>query len=1845
MTQDLQLGYAFSVRNGFGPAYTVPDVQVGESIQQQNSRELHALLSSLTAVEEAAIRQICPLISILRLTNGNIGSRGNTSCVWQKSKLSVVLPNLPQECNYIILKRRNASTDILAETKFKRHKIERCLRLLKATEHDAWGHITICEDRIGAWPEQDDICNVVDGVEIVEEDGVTPANTNQAAGVNIDGDGDDVGPAPLQNDVVATETYEGVLPVDSRTESASGNAELMAAAIENLVGNARADGGGNADNSGANLPQPQFNANQTTATFHHNDVLEVDGFADMNTTKYAWARAFPTLFIPVYTVKNHETGEMGWVIFHDITGWTGPRDKPVNKIQWYEHIMWRSDGRPPAHPTFSLVLYNHKAKNYLHKQGQYLINTSEFDPTTTIEEIKNASNEDTVRKLTQKLLEKALVHSGNFPGTSGYQKATYHEFKAHSFYQQYINHKDIDFFLTGSLAEFHEYYLRILLARYVAQLSPPPPSTLGLDPISILTDDDKFCKAVQRYKNVVTHYLASKAEIWFAFMYNRNYQVDGGNLIHEFAKSRGAIHYHAVCSSGGGQCMNEVAEALKTFSLAISDAMDDLHAFIDQHFDPIEHVDEEGKPWNPKNCYARGAALEQRKNFCLRFEGGQEAWETYSQTVANAQAICSKAVGKALESHFGLHAVHTGNPPDDWLKPGGQAVDGSNYRGTETGMQSSDDVKERRELKKPKHVEENFLFDRNANMCNHCGNHKCSGYCWNEVERVRKFDPEHDQDVPESDRFTRTAPANNETVEYVRFIKYDCRMHFGEKLAFDNSGENNLTRGQERQTKLLLDSDKNGLPKVHAMRNHPRQLQEPYGFAWYNANNDFGLMLKCKCGYELIAEKGTEWYEKYANNLVAAGWSALEQFSGNQVSERYVTGYQCKGNKNSHDFNAVAKELIERYCSRDSNLEKTIRSLMAVCMSEVTKGSSFPNDQAVFLLSGGKMKRCSSESTSKCSVSNVKLSDVTGTSNENGDDGNAVEGEGLGLVEGAEQEGNTDKSFTWKNITKRYKERPDEHSELNLYKWVVFYWKAGGKRTVPQFFGYYDRCSWPPTEEYSKWMLTFYKPWRESIDDVLLPDFETFSEALMSECMKPGFPDSIRSELWRNKRKESPIDMDESGIAGGGDAGIFSPADEGDRQNEVNDEADQAAQVAEAAAQETNLGDEDDNGDMEDAMFNNLRSNVPPGHDWSSNYDGNKTSALSDYAKAYYASENAAVNNNDLSTDDVTLQDFDPAVYTPANAKTEGQKLVLFHHLLTQYNLNGFEAAQAAHEEDPTQNALPVRPPCQHVLIEGLPGVGKSWIIKVIQAINYSIHKSKLAVVASAPTGCAAALIGGSTNARSSFIPTGKAFTKPPSDRTVTNVSEYRATRRRFCSIKTRLYDESSMMGKGDWGWIKHRNEEFRQQGVAVLDSDEQGELVEQEQTQDAGLILPLDVSERPHGGIPYIAVIGDTNQLPPVAKTAVYSTKAPTAGSSDAAGTVAFSDFLEPPDENVAESHVILLNEVLRQTDKDFLRLLDHMRNGSMTREDADLLLGRRMDALQGGEDEKERFKKESLHLVPTWKAASRITFDYLQNDLNAPIAKFTADYSSIRSDGKNCCVKEVSYPNQSALCKDAKVMLLKNFLVEAGLMNGAVGTVYDICYKTELGPYAQGEGVDNKIQYVIVDFPDSTIPESDKFFPDLPRTCIPIPMVEERCERKCCSVQALPLRCCKALSIHKSQGMTVGPDKQFKCLTVHYPTGNTGERSTPGLELVATSRVENLSCLAIGNKTDELSRQLFLKIGKSKAYETRKAYLQDIRERAEASKALLMERIAAVDPNPIVDQRTYEGGCAFLLNWYNNL
>ena len=199
-------------------------------------------MQSLTAAEEAAIRQITPLISIVRLNHGNLATKGNTSCVWQQSKLNLILPNLPSECKFVVLTRRQRSPNNtnnqsqLKSTKFKRAKIQEALQLLSHTVEGVWkstrGYdIQISQERLEQWPEEGDLATMNTDLHIYEDENEgngdnTSDTSNSNATTNLDSDGSDFGPAPLQNDTVPHETFEGVMLMNDNTNAQTGNAAM-----------------------------------------------------------------------------------------------------------------------------------------------------------------------------------------------------------------------------------------------------------------------------------------------------------------------------------------------------------------------------------------------------------------------------------------------------------------------------------------------------------------------------------------------------------------------------------------------------------------------------------------------------------------------------------------------------------------------------------------------------------------------------------------------------------------------------------------------------------------------------------------------------------------------------------------------------------------------------------------------------------------------------------------------------------------------------------------------------------------------------------------------------------------------------------------------------------------------------------------------------------------------------------------------------------------------------------------------------------------------------------------------------------------------------------------------------------------------------------------------------------------------------------------------------------------------------------------------------------------------------------------------------------------------------------
>ena len=129
-------------------------------------------------------------------------------------------------------------------------------------------------------------------------------------------------------------------------------------------------------------------------------------------------------------------------------------------------MVWGDDGRFASHTTIALVVFNHQMKKKVNGQGRYCLNNSGLDPGLLISEIADMKKDDKQKKAIKKLLQSASIHSQNVPGTQMYQRGTYYQFKATDFYQNYVLDKDMNAFHTGSLAEYHDPFLRHLLYKY-----------------------------------------------------------------------------------------------------------------------------------------------------------------------------------------------------------------------------------------------------------------------------------------------------------------------------------------------------------------------------------------------------------------------------------------------------------------------------------------------------------------------------------------------------------------------------------------------------------------------------------------------------------------------------------------------------------------------------------------------------------------------------------------------------------------------------------------------------------------------------------------------------------------------------------------------------------------------------------------------------------------------------------------------------------------------------------------------------------------------------------------------------------------------------------------------------------------------------------------------------------------------------------------------------------------------------------------------------------------------------------------------------------------------------------
>ena len=230
----------------------------------------------------------------------------------------------------------------------------------------------------------------------------------------------------------------------------------------------------------------------------------------------------------------------------------------------------------------------------------------------------------------------------------------------------------------------------------------------------------------------------------------------------------------------------------------------------------------------------------------------------------------------------------------------------------------------------------------------------------------------------------------------------------------------------------------------------------------------------------------------------------------------------------------------------------------------------------------------------------------------------------------------------------------------------------------------------------------------------------------------------------------------------------------------------------------------------------------------------------------------------------------------------------------------------------------------------------------------------------------------------------------------------------------------------------------------------------------------------------------------------------------------------------------------------------------------------------------------------------------------LGTPVAKIIPQYTTfLLNKGIKHCIKECNFPKLTALNVGCNVMLLKKSPSEYKLVNGSIGTVRKK-FKHRNGP--------RHIPYelpvcVIVEFKESNFSETTKWRTDLHKQLIPMDSVTIHCERKCCTVTSILLRICKAITLYKAQGMSIGPRKPFESVIISLP--KKGERTNAGSELVTFFRVTDISALAICDTNGQIIIETIKNIGTSSCYNKRKIFDKLLLNKDTISRAIVKNNI----------------------------
>jgi ATP-dependent exoDNAse (exonuclease V) alpha subunit len=232
----------------------------------------------------------------------------------------------------------------------------------------------------------------------------------------------------------------------------------------------------------------------------------------------------------------------------------------------------------------------------------------------------------------------------------------------------------------------------------------------------------------------------------------------------------------------------------------------------------------------------------------------------------------------------------------------------------------------------------------------------------------------------------------------------------------------------------------------------------------------------------------------------------------------------------------------------------------------------------------------------------------------------------------------------------------------------------------------------------------------------------------------------------------------------------------------------------------------------------------------------------------------------------------------------------------------------------------------------------------------------------------------------------------------------------------------------------------------------------------------------------------------------------------------------------------------------QEFRNILLRLRNGDSTIDDWKILTTRIENKFNT--IERKKFS-DALFILTRWSEVNAINIDRLRS-LDVPVAKIQAIHTGGK-DAKNANTDTAhGLESYILLARGTRIMLTANLQIETGLINGSMGTVQDIIFQDDQGP----PSLPIAVLISFDNYKGTTIASLEG------ERVVPIAPIRRTWNSKSgafCSCLQIPVRLAWAITVHKSQGLTLGKaiidlgDKEF----------------TAGLSFVAVSRVRTLKDL----------------------------------------------------------------------------